>query len=307
VDILNTFFENLASKFKKEPKFSDLIWIMCSTSELFQNFFLEFCFEKKISLNGVLVREYKQNGSIPDFYFLDINGNEYIIENKIYDRVDHFEQYLKEFPNANRVFIANYAERDHNGWYIKKWKDFINSLEGYLGNHKTDTEEIVIQKSFLLYLKSITYYWEAETMNFSFLSSLNSFYGIVSELIEELGLQNYNISSAVNKDYYGQYFYYSKKNGENVFIWLGLYIPEDSGVYIIFRDFENESWLPKEEQSKIKNLASGEYYDDAYEEGRDFYIHLKDEYYKKLCENIDVSVQKDILKNFLIEILNILK
>jgi hypothetical protein len=307
VDIFDTFFENLALKFRKEPKFSDLIWIMCSTSDLFQNFFLEFCFEKKISLNGDLVREYNQNGSIPDFYFVYINDNEYIIENKIYDRGDHFEQYLKEFSNADRAFIANYIEREHNGWYIKTWKDFINSLESYLENHKTDTEEIVILKSFLLYLKSITHYWEAETMNFSFLSSLSSFYGIVSELIEELGLQNYNIPSAVNNEYYGQYFYYSKKNGENVYIWLGLYIPEDSGVYIIFRDFENESWLPKEEQSKIINLTSGKYYDDAYEEDRKFYIHLKDEYYRKLCENIDVKIQKDILKQFLEEIIGILK
>jgi hypothetical protein len=88
---------------------------------------------------------------------------------------------------------------------------------------------------------------------------------------------------------------------------LGLYIP-DSGVYIKFQSFQNETWLPKAEQNKIKKIIDGKYYDSADIEGGSFYIHLKDEYYEKLSsDDIDVNIQKDIIKNFLVEILDILK
>jgi hypothetical protein len=43
-------------------------------------------------------------------------------------------------------------------------------------------------------------------------------------------------------------------------------------------------------------------------EENSFFIRLKDEYFNKLCgEEKDVNIQKDIIKNFLREILNILK
>jgi hypothetical protein len=294
MEILDRFFQELSVRFNKETKLSDIIWTMCSTSEMFMNIFLEFCFNKNISVEGEIIREYFKNGSIPDFYFKDKDGHEYIIENKIYDHGDHFSQYINEFPNAARAFIANYIEPEHKGWFIKYWKDFIKYLENKLNVNKSNSEEFDLIQSFVLYLKSITFYLEAKTMNFSNLSSLSSFYGIISELIEQMGLQEYNVSSAINANYYGKYFFYTKSNGENVYIWLGLYIPEDSGVYIKFQSFQNESWLPKTEQYKLKNLTEGKYYDEISEEDGNFYIHLKEEYYEKLCKNIDVNEQKEI-------------
>jgi hypothetical protein len=308
MEILDRFFEALAMKFCKEQKLSDLIWTMCSTNELFRNIFLEFCFEKNVCVEGEIIREFNKNGSIPDFYFKDINGDEYIIENKIYDHGDHFEQYINEFPTATRAFIANYTEGQHKGWFIKNWKDFIKHLENKISTKNSNIEEFELIQSFVLYLKSVTYYQEAKTMNFSNLSSLRYFYDIISELIEQMGFQNYNVPSAINSDYYGKHFYYPNKNEENVYIWLGLFIPEPSGVYIEFRKFEDENWCPKTEQNKIKKLTSGKYYDNTSIEDHGLYIHLKDEYYEKLCDNnINVNVQKDIIKCFLVEILDILK
>lgn len=144
-------------------------------------------------------------------------------------------------------------------------------------------------------------------MNFSNLSSLSSFYEILSEIIGEFGFESYNVPSAVNSEYFGKYFYFSNKKGENVYIWLGLYIPEESGLYIKFQNYQNESWLPKTEQNKIKKLTKGKYFDNASDDSGNFYIHLKNEYYKKLCSNIDVNIQKDIIKAFLKEIIDVLK
>jgi len=306
--ILDSFFETLAQKFYKETKLSDIIWTMCSTSIIFQDIFLEYCFDKKISVDGQIKREHYKNGSKPDFYFTDINGGEYLIENKINDRGDHFEQYANEFPNATKSFIANYKEQpdQHKYWHIKNWKEFIRFLEEKITKN-IKSEEIDLIQSFILYLRSLIYYWEAKTMNFTNLSSLDSFYKIISELIEQKGLQDYNIPSAITSTRYGKYFYYTNKDGKNVYIWLGLYLPEESGVYIYFTKYQDESWLPITEQNKIKNIKSGKYFDFTDVEYGDFFIHLKDEYYKKLCENIDVNEQKEILNNFLTEILDILE
>jgi len=71
MEILDRFFETLAQKFNKETKLSDIIWTMCSSSKIFQNIFLEFCFGKNISVDGEIEREYVSNGSKPDFYFIE--------------------------------------------------------------------------------------------------------------------------------------------------------------------------------------------------------------------------------------------
>jgi hypothetical protein len=309
MEILNRFFENLAYKFGKEPKLSDITWALLSTSQYFQVNFLEYCFGKKISVVGDIEREYYRNGSIPDFYFTDINGGEYIIENKIFNHGDHFEQYKKEFPNATRAFIANYKEPEHDGWFIKTWKEFIIYFDNAINDKKIDIgkEEHDLINAYIVYLKSVTYFWEAKTMNFENLSSLSSFYGIISEIIEEFGFQNYNVASAINSMYYGQYFYFANKNKQNVYLWIGLYIPEYSGVYIKFQNFKDENWLPKTEWKKIENLTTGKYFDETSIEDGNYYIHLKDEYYEKLCDNVDVNIQKDIIRKFLEEIINIVK
>jgi hypothetical protein len=305
------FFEALAQRLRKEPKLSDIVWTMCLVSGLFRHIFLEYCFEKPISVSGDIQREFPRNSSQPDFYFVDINENEYIIENKIYDRQQHFEQYILDFPKAERAFIANYIEGEHKGWFIKTWKDFIKHLENNIADKENKTEEVDLIYSFILYLKSVTNYEEAKTMDFSNVSSLRDFYTIISELIEQNGFKECNnLTTAMSRDYYGKYFYYTNKEGKNVYIWMGLYIPEQSAIYINFRDFEQESWLPESERNKIKGIEgkTGNYYDEAYVEENDFFVRLKDEYFNKLCgEEKDVNIQKDIIKNFLIEILGILK
>jgi hypothetical protein len=230
------FFEALAQRLRKEPKLSDIVWTMCSVSGLFRCIFLEYCFEKPISVSGDIQREFPRNSSQPDFYFVDINENEYIIENKIYDRQQHFEQYIVDFPKAKRSFIANYIEDEHKGWFIKNWKDFIKHLENNIADKKTKTEEVGLICSFILYLKSVTNYVEAKTMDLSNISSLRDFYTIISELIEQNGFKEYNkLTTAIDSDYYGKYFYYTNKEGKDVYIWMGLYIPEQSAIYIFQR------------------------------------------------------------------------
>ena len=122
------FFMNAVSRFYTESAFSDMVWIMCNTIKVFQELFIEYCFDEKIFTNEI-IREYSRADSQPDFYFKDMNDQEYIIENKINDHGEHFEQYKVAFPSAKRAFIANYKLPNCDGWKIKTWRGFLKFLQ----------------------------------------------------------------------------------------------------------------------------------------------------------------------------------
>ena len=282
---------------------------MSTSINCFQKIFLEYCFDEEIDVSGEMEREYIKGDSIPDFYFIDKNYQEYIIENKLYDRGDHFEQYKIAFPNAKRTFIANYVESEHDGWKIKTWKEFVPFLEKKLSIIETD-EDRVFLNGFTSYLKSVINYLEAKNMDLSNLSSLNNFYIVINEIFSEsktIEFIDYNISSAFNSEYYGKYAYFLNNKKQNVIIWLGLYIPDDSGVYIKFQKYQDNAWLPKRERSIIENIKEGKYFDQVSIEGGNVYIHLREEYFQILCSKNDIKEQKEILKCFLDEIILLLK
>jgi hypothetical protein len=301
------FFIKLASKFKRETKFSDIIWTMCSSMGSFQNIFLEYCFDEKITIAGEMKREHKKEDSIPDFYFLDINNNEFIIENKIYNHGDHFDQYKSAFPDAKRAFIANYFEPEHIGWKVKTWKNFILYLEQRI--EEFETERIGFIKGFIGYLKSLTNFSGVTSMNLSNLSSLYSFYNTVNEVVSEcqlVKLENHNVPKAINCTYFGKQFYYSNSEQQKVYIWFGVFLPEPS-VFISFPAYKNDAKLPKRERDILEKLTQGKYFECVDPDEGDFFIHLKDEYFKKLCSKNDIQEQKGVLKNFLEEILLLIK
>jgi hypothetical protein len=308
--IENDFFNKLASRFWKETKLSDMIWAMCCSNIKFQNIFLEYCFEEKISVFGEMIREYSRGDSIPDFYFLDIYENKYIIENKIGDRKEHFGQYIKSFPEAKRAFIANYFEPDHDGWKVKKWNGFIKHLEGKVNEFQEHEKNFV--NGFICYLKSVLNYMEAKSMDLSNISSLTSFFIVLEEVFsecEQVKFSKYGpYSDALH---YGIYFSYSNERQKNVFIGLGLFFPEQSGVYIRFNAYQDDNWLPEEERRIIEKLiekpTEGKYFDNVTIKSGSVYIHLKDEYFEKLCSKNDIMEQKSIIKGFFEEIVAILK
>jgi len=308
MSLIKNFFENAAIRLRNEPKLSDMIWIMCATIKPFKNIFLEYCFDEKIVVLDEIIREYSRGDSQPDFYFRNINKNEYIIENKINDHGDHFEQYRKTFPKAKRSFISNYNEPEHDGWKVKTWKVFIQYIENSISKEKISKNELKYINSFICYLKSVINYLEAKSMNFSSISSLESFCILITDIFTEHKIvkffePNPSLPTSFNRQYYGKYFYYINKMKQNVYIWLGLFLPEDSGIYLKFQSYQNDNWLPKREREILEKLEKGKYFNEiSFEEGN-MYIHLKDEYFEKFCKKLDIVEQKDLLTNFINEIL----
>ncbi len=130
---INIFFENLSWRIKNENGLSDITWAFCESSEEFRNIFLTFFFgedDYKWNKGVNFQREYSRAGSRPDFYF-ENNDIEYIIEVKINDRNQHFEQYNKPdtFASVRKGYITNYEIANHTEYSLKTWENFITYLE----------------------------------------------------------------------------------------------------------------------------------------------------------------------------------
>jgi len=308
MDIENTFFSYLSERLRNETHLSDITWALCSTSELFKQLFLEYCFDEKIENIVTFEREYFRGNCRLDFFIEDSFKQEYLIEVKIYDLNDHIKQYNKTFPKAKKSFISNYTIKATNGWKIKTWKEFYLKIEKELCNFSNNEKKIIC--NYLTYLKSVLNFVEVKPMDLSNISSLVDFYETLKQLEDEckvVKLNEYKSSrNAIDSESYGIYFWYEIRKNVNFIFWIGLYLPENK-MYI-YVEYKKER-CPEREAKILKELKTGKYHDKAFNEGPDtpIWIPLKNKYYKQLCEKIDIKTQKNIIKSFLEEILLKLK
>ena len=102
---LNSFFKAIAERLHKENALSDITYALCQSDKAFLQFFLDFFFgEGKINVNSdkvELKREYSVIEGRPDFAIM-VNGRcTHLIEVKIGDRNQHFDQYkniIRAYP-----------------------------------------------------------------------------------------------------------------------------------------------------------------------------------------------------------------
>jgi hypothetical protein len=144
-------------------------------------------------------------------------------------------------------------------------------------------------------------------MNFTGISSLVDFYNVIKQIAAECSivtLSEYTQSkAAINDSIYGRYFYYTNKNNENVYFWIGIYLQETTNIFFKIDHYTNINWCPKKEAEIIKKLNGGKYFNKTMVEGDILWIPLKEKYFEKLCSDIEVDEQKNIIKEFLEEIL----
>lgn len=303
MDMVNTFFTNLSERLRKENHLSDFTWALCCTTESFKQLFLEYCFEEKIDNIVIFEREYPRENCRPDFFLETTIGQEYIIEVKNYDRNDHFSEYTKVFPNAKKSFISNYPIQEKDNWKIKTWKDFIQKLEK--GKDRFLENEIELINYYITYTKSVINFVEVKAMDLSNISSLKDFYNILQQVIEKstlIQLNEWNQTKyATTPGEYGKYLWYESGKNKYVYFWIGLhFVDEAMYIYIKYKD---KGHCPEREAKILKELKHGKYFDELIEDDLYIWIPLKNEYYSQLCKKIDVEKQKEIIKNFLEEVL----
>ncbi|GHT71756.1 hypothetical protein FACS1894110_25300 [Spirochaetia bacterium] len=303
MEIANAFFEYLSERMRNENNLSDITWALCCSSDEFRKIFIEYCFEEDIQNIETFVREYSRDDCRPDFFIDDKNGQEYIIEVKIYDRNNHFEQYDNVFKNAKKAFIANYYFENINGWKIKTWKEFLQTLEKKFDEFSQ--EEVNLIRSYYAYTKLVINYVEVKPMNLSNVSSIKDFYNILQQVVEECNivkLHEWNqTKSAFTCNEYGKYLWYESGKNKYVYFWIGLHF-EDEKIYI-YVQYKDKGYCPDRVAKILTSMEPGDYYDELIPDDPYIWIPLKEQYHEQLCKKTNVENQKEIIKKFMEEVL----
>ncbi len=133
MDITASFFNNLAQRFGKENDLSDITWAMCQASSAFRELWVHFFFPGlDLSTVESIERERpddKGEGSRVDF-LINIEGEKpYLIEIKIWDQNHHFGQYEHAYDiGKERLgYITNYPYH-RDGYEVKQWNEFYRHL-----------------------------------------------------------------------------------------------------------------------------------------------------------------------------------
>ena len=293
------FFLALAERNHNENDLSDMMYALCNADENFRRFFLNFCFDEEIDTFD-LTREYQKESARPDFYFHDLENQERLIEVKIYDRNQHFEQYEKVFPSAKYAFIANYTHEKIKGWNVKTWKDFFSALE------QSPLRNSALIAGYLHYLKSLTNTKEFSKMNLNTCKSLPDFLENLKSLFKlDFGFDEYNSLKSCNELYYGQFF-----RKQDLYLWAGLYLPEGN-IYIGFKD--SDGWVPKPLRNRIEKIINSKTQRELFGTAKDSNGNYGDFWFRMeksdilFDDNATAVSQKKALKDFILEVSTVIK
>lgn len=315
--MLNTFFEHLGVRLRNENDLSDMTWALCEANPVFKTLFLSFMFGKTYDYSKAegFRREVTREDSRVDLFF-NLNNEEFIIEVKIYDSNNHFEQYKTTYNNAHFGWIANYTTEAPEGIKvnIRTWRDFKTYLENSLivDLEKESLIEKQIIHSYILYLTSVCSIITFKKMKLDNLSSLFQFYKLIEEIIpntlSELGFDwssRNTVGSAINSSRSGKYFYMLKKNGQGPSIspWFGIYYDENQTQIAL----EFPEWDCKSVYSSINPPLKGRMFYAEKENTYGWYslwFILEEKYFLEFnLEKTTLERQKEILIEFFKEVI----
>lgn len=301
IEIYN-FLQILSQRMYDENDLSDFIWSLCNYNFEFKEYFLSFFFDNiSFSKPFILKREYSRNDSRLDFYF-EIDDQEYLIEIKINDRKQHFQQYIDTFPNAKRAYITNYnidkSEKEKYDYRFRTWEEMILDLENNATNNSL--------KPFAKLIRFICNVKEIKKMNLSNLSSLFYFNNFVNQIvnnpIENFELSQYNnAKDSIANGWSGSYFSLQKKGGkEIIYPWFGIHYHDN--VFISL-DFEFKPTYCDILRERDITKTNGKYFIEPEKDSSLIRVKLNQKWFEELNNSETVENQKDILKNYFNEVI----
>jgi len=300
--MITEFFINLSERLNSENDLSDVTWALARTSPRFLKLFLAI-FGFDIKAPGVISREvFLKNGGRPDFG-IEIDEGCLIIEAKINDRNNHFDQYLQEKP-AGFGFIANYpiynAPQEVKA---RMWSDLIEHLNTDLNSF--DEEEKKLITAYISYVKEVCSMVEIREMRLDNLESLCYFNLALDNLIKTAPpgyqVKPYNGARSYWDSCSGKYLELIREGRKTgIYPWIGIwYGSKEIAIYFSF----SKDWC-KSIYDKYKG-RQGEteifsFYDNSAEEDEICFEMRKFGEFKKS----DVKKQKELLREFFDAVIN---
>lgn len=189
--------DSMAMRLKGENNLSDVTWAFCETSQTFKRLFLSFFFEEIGQYaDDIYIERERQCGNNRVDFFFEHDDQNYIIENKIDDRCQHFGKYDKAFGVKPERFgyIMNYNDFQWNGlsrkdyagrgYQIRTWESFYDYLEAAKTEEEMSEEEQKLILSYQTYLTNVCNIVKIkQPMKLSALSGLMSFFQLLNKKV----------------------------------------------------------------------------------------------------------------------------
>lgn len=259
-NVFNIFFSYL-SYLGNENALSDVIAATCNTSFTFKKLFLDFFFPGKNLVEkcpSAIEREvWSEDKSLRfDLYFTTTDNEEFIIENKIYDRNDHFDEYTKVYKEDHIGYIANYNVDEKKYTHKHTWEEFLV----YLKKHAIEKEEKLLIDGVVQYIQEVCGIMEEKNFKLKELNDLGYFLKCLKNLLIKMGFEINNKAKGSSEERVGFWCYKNKS------FWFGVYLNDDGkygfsiwgGIYdyeIKNNKFDNLSFSkfdPKDNTDKCK-------------------------------------------------------
>lgn len=309
---INNFLNELSKYYWHENDLSNITVALCNANTTFKELFLRFFFPKiRIEdISGVTreVCDPNGKGSRVDIHISMKSDKLYIIEVKINDSNHHFGQYESAYqiPQDHFGYITNYycPEGITLGYNMKTWEEFYHYL-----NNKSASDEVIT--SYLIYLKKVCNIKIYSTpMNFKALDTIPHFYKIIEEIVNEnknLGIRiNYGKSSTFDYSYKD----FDILNTENDEIISNgrvmLYYADDEIISVGIAS--SEALHINELETKLKDRSSEWFRTPSIDSDwwNLLWFSLSDKKIE-ILQNTEQVQQKQILKDYLTEVINIVR
>lgn len=302
--MIKKLFYNFSYRFNKENDLSDITWTLCKTSDYFQTLFLNFFFpDTNFDNVDSFIRELSKDDSRADF-FIENNGETYVIECKINDRNHHFQQYTKTYqiPNERLGYIVNYYHIEA-GFNVKTWAQFYEFIEINI----PDTDEKPIFEGYLEYLKNVCNIIKIEKMKLEGIHSLFhlniALKSVINRSTDRFSLSFYNTDFKEN--YYGYKFKVedNSKNKKDLWLSLGIWFNHVKPV-ITLGVWKNEGWgkplcdIIEEGKLHSENYALQSYFEDS-----SYYFEGSERFYQEFSGSNTAEEQINILCKFVDEVI----
>ncbi len=312
------FFENLSERLFNENNLSDITYAMCNTSTVFQDAFLKFFFKDMVISEDVEIgREFTKGDYRVDFHIIN-NGETFLIENKIWNQKQHFEEYDDEFnvPPERFGYIANYPISQEKHYQIRTWEDFYKKLKTLKGDD--DIEQSLID-GYREYLKKVCNIIDFERpMNIEGIYSLYELIETLTKLCkrqEEHFTLDYPKSSRIFNSHVDHHkmgidfqLDYSKGSGIKTSKgWIGIYFDlEQPEICIGFWDRDGWGKPICDIIRMAGKIKQGNLHSESFEEADAYWFDFIDDKdtYEEYFNKLSLDEQTEMLKSFMDGVLN---
>ena len=310
--ILKSFFAHLSERWSNENSLSDITWAVAKADPTFMKTFMDaFGFDFTMEKPWEMYREISENDRRPDFR-IEQGDNLFIIENKIYDRNNHFSEYADQFETAKRGFIANYRVEQKvvqkYGFVCITWEDFIGMLSKEIQEIDPEiiNERILMRQAYIEYVREVCTIVDIKKIKLDNIVSLYHFNNLLKRVIQS-PIENYecwlyNRGTPYDDSSSGRYLGLRRKGSKvEVYPWFGIWYEEKTpSILLCFGKEWSRYFYNRYDVKQSKGIYFDKAYNDEYNSNAiTFELNVKNmqEFMKG-----SVKKQEEILHNFFKEV-----